>query len=152
MNLTPLIDVVFLLIIFFMLVSNLVSEETVEMIVPKAEPSQTVEIETDRIVVSVKLDGAWQRSDRTEDALSGPGRAAFVRVGSIATFENLNDLTGVTELLQAELEANPQAEVAFRADAGLRYDQVRPVLAAITAAGVPTVHLVGEFDEHANAN
>ena len=44
MNITPLIDVVFLLIIFFMLVTNIIAEEAVEMIVPQLDDPVTREL------------------------------------------------------------------------------------------------------------
>ncbi len=41
LNLTPLIDVTFLLIIFFMLVNNIITEESVLMHVPELDNPQT---------------------------------------------------------------------------------------------------------------
>ena len=48
---TPLIDVTFLLIIFFMIISNFISEQSVEMIVPGLTESTARELESPRRVV-----------------------------------------------------------------------------------------------------
>ena len=54
MNITPLIDVVFLLIIFFMLVSRIVADENVPMVVPALDDPKTYEPgQIEKIVVNV---------------------------------------------------------------------------------------------------
>ena len=53
MNMTPLIDVVFQLILFFMLVNNIVAEESIQMIVPLLEDPETQQLgDVHRIVIS----------------------------------------------------------------------------------------------------
>jgi len=141
MNITPLIDVVFQLIIFFMLVNNIVSDEIVEMVVPNLEDPKTQEMaEDNRIIVSV-APRDHQRGERGPDPLMFDGTAQFVQVGSNEEF-SMNNMEGVTGALQRRRGNNEDVKVLLRADTALRYEEVQPVMAAITAAGIETVHLV----------
>ncbi len=146
MNITPLIDVVFLLIIFFMLVSNIVAEETVDMIVPALDEPQTVEFEGNKITVSVALAATWDYDTREEEPLGVPGEAQFVRLGSLQDFNDLSDLSGLTEQLAAARTAIEQKgetlEVLLRADGAIYYGDMERVYAAISEAGVETIHMV----------
>ncbi|MEM6458995.1 MAG: biopolymer transporter ExbD [Planctomycetota bacterium] len=148
MNITPLIDVVFLLIIFFMLVNNLVSDETVEMILPDITDPRTRELgEVDRVVVNVAPE-PFTREGRASFPLSHRGEAAYVKVGTgTASRYEADDLEGITEALRREREASPEVEVLLRADGALYYDVVQPILGAVTAAGIGTVNLVAYMPE-----
>ncbi len=55
-NLTPLIDVVFLLLIFFMVSTTFTKETHLEINLPEAE-GEVVEAQTDLIEVTVSVDG-----------------------------------------------------------------------------------------------
>ncbi len=55
-NMTPMIDVVFLLIVFFMLVSTFASAENVRMDLPQPDKSQAVNVKlSDRVVINCLL-------------------------------------------------------------------------------------------------
>lgn len=57
LNMTPMIDVVFQLIIFFMLVTNLEAEDIEALVVPKASKAEEDKVvQKDRLVVSVAHD------------------------------------------------------------------------------------------------
>lgn len=141
MNITPLIDVTFLLIIFFMLVNNIISEEQVEMIVPELTKPKTQALATeDRIIVNVKPVEALL-AQREENPLLIRGEATGVRIGALADFA-MDDMAGVTAALRDARERNPKIQVLLRADAALNYEEVQPVLMAITEAGIETVNLV----------
>ncbi len=146
MNITPLIDVVFQLIIFFMLVNNIIAEQSVQMIVPRLTHSLTHELrEGDRVVVNV-APGNYAPANRAADPLTFDGRAHFVRVGQF-TF-GMDQLDLVTDELRQWKANNPRIEVLLRADAALYYDQVSPVMTAITAADIHTVNLVAYMPEN----
>ena len=73
-NLTPLIDVVFLLLIFFMVSTTFTRETELQIDLPEAEGTEA-EQETDRVQVEISADGVYsingQRLDGVErDALS----------------------------------------------------------------------------------
>lgn len=141
MNITPLIDVVFLLIVFFMIVSNIVTHETVEMFVPDLDDSQAREIpEEGRVFVNVAPQ-EFERDERVDNPLRFSGRARLVQVGANRRFD-MSELAGVTDMLEQRVERNPEVEVVLRADSALYYREVQPVMDAITAAGVSRVNLV----------
>jgi biopolymer transport protein ExbD len=57
-NLTPLIDIVFLLLIFFMLISNFVEEESLNIELPQASSSVSID-ENKEIIVSIDKAGLF---------------------------------------------------------------------------------------------
>ena len=143
MNITPLIDVVFLLIIFFMLVNNIVTEEVVEMELSQLDGSKAREIgELNRVVVNIAPQD-FSRDGRQEAPLEHVGTPAYVKVGtgSNSRFE-LGDIEGITGRLREVQATNPEVEVLLRADAAIFYNEVRPIMNAVTAAGIETVNLV----------
>jgi len=144
MNMTPLIDVTFLLIIFFMIVSNIVSEQTVEMIVPDLDDSKAREFtDESRVVVNVAPE-PFDRSEReiTEagEHLTISGEATGIKVGT--TDYATDDLVGVTDQLERAKARNEDIEVLLRADAGLFYREVQGVMGAIAGAGIARINLV----------
>ncbi|MEL7087951.1 MAG: biopolymer transporter ExbD [Planctomycetota bacterium] len=148
MNITPLIDVVFLLIIFFMLVNNIVSEESEPMKLAELEDPRTREIgEIERVVVNV-VPEPFSEAGRDEFPLNHPGRPAYVKVGTGAgsRFET-GDLKGITEALRSARADSAQIEVLLRVDGAIYYDNVQPIMAAVTAAGIETVNLVAYMPE-----
>ncbi|MFA9477341.1 ExbD/TolR family protein [Phycisphaerales bacterium AB-hyl4] len=143
MNITPLIDVVFLLIVFFMIVSNIVTHQAVEMFVPDLDDSQAQVIpEEGRVIVNVAPQ-AFTRATRAADPLRFSGSARMVQVANQSYA--MHDLAGVTASLERAVERNPEVEVVLRADRAIYYSEVQPVMDAITAAGVNRVNLVS-FD------
>lgn len=57
-NITPLIDVVFLLLIFFMVSTTFIRQSQVNLILPQAS-ADIVEHETDKVEVAVDADGRY---------------------------------------------------------------------------------------------
>lgn len=145
MNITPLIDVVFLLIIFFMLVNNIITEQSVQMIVPQLDDPTTRELDdASRLIVNIApADYAYK--ERIDEPLMFDGEARFIRVG-LQTFAS-DDLEGVTAALVDAKADNPDLEVVLRSDGALYYGVVQPVMGAITRAGIDTVNLVAYMPE-----
>ena len=144
MNMTPMIDVVFQLIVFFMLVNNIISEEAVLMIVPELEDPKTREPgDVSRVTVNV----APQTYDPDRDIgdLNIPGEARAIKVG--LDEYNLDDIESVTKTLKQVKSNNESIEVFLRADSGLYYDEVQPVMQAITNAGIIKINLVAYLPE-----
>lgn len=137
MNITPLIDVVFLLIIFFMVVNKIVSEETVQMVVPELTDAKTFDLgELDKISVSVApVEGA-----RGSNPLNWDGEPQYVQVGT-QRFD-MGDMQGVTAALTDARARNDKVEVNLRADAALFFEAVQPVMTAITDAKIAKINLV----------
>ncbi len=131
-NLTPLIDLSFLLVIFFVLVLRISGAERVPLELPTPEdPVSELPEDDRRTVVSVVPDA------------SDPTRATIQAGGRLFTL----DEEGLDEFLAFVATARAAAPDAFlnvRADASLPYSAVRPVLEAIADSGgtPPKVQLV----------
>ena len=150
MNITPLIDVVFLLIIFFMLVNNIISEQSVQMIVPELEDPSTQEMaEVGKIIVNI-APAEYAHRDRVDNPLAFDGESRFIRVG-LQTFA-ADDLDGVTEALEQARAGDPDIEVVLRSDGALYYGVVQPVMGAITRAGIDKVNMVAFMPQRGAAN
>lgn len=120
-NLTPMIDMVFLLIVFFVLVSRIVDRERVEMNLPAPKPAATQPMpEDNRLVINV-LPG-------TGGAIRG------YRVGGTEFTPDATGLAAMTQRLAAAYRSNPNVHVNIRADRGAHYERVEPVLRAVSAA------------------
>ena len=151
MNITPLIDVVFLLIIFFMIVSKIVSDERIPMIVPQLQDPQARELQTERtIIVNVAQQSANvdQRKDMMAGPdkythLAGPGEAAYIKVGAYKQFPvNEQGLNSLKQLLRNQNAQRKEVEVLLRADSALYYKAVAPVMNAITSLEIEKVNVV----------
>ncbi|MEM9411775.1 MAG: biopolymer transporter ExbD [Planctomycetota bacterium] len=115
-NMTPMIDVVFLLIIFFLVSSHLAKQENqIELSLPVAASSDDdIPQEVSRVTVNVKGDGThWIR-----------GR----QVGKIRLSEILN--SAVTEQKEGVIE------VRIRGSRQAPYSAVEPIMLACTEAGI----------------
>ena len=66
-NLTPLIDIVFLLLIFFMLTSHFVREDALDIQLPEAESGQLLD-EKKSIEVVIDAQGRWLYKKEIHDA------------------------------------------------------------------------------------
>lgn len=150
-NLTPMIDVTFQLIIFFLLVNNIVSEENVSMLVPKLFEPKVIELgEVPRVVISIiPAEDPPTRKD-ADDALKVNGAATQVKAWS-RTY-NYDELQALTDELKDSVAKNADIQVLLRADAATYYENVQPVLAAITGAGIKTVNLVAYLPDEGPEN
>jgi len=115
-NMTPMIDVVFLLIIFFLVSSNMAREETqMELELPDASTSHRREEDDSRrrIVVNVPAEGR-----------------VLVGTREIHPAE-------LTELLRFEQSKDPEpVKVRIRTNADVPYRAIEPLLVAAANAGV----------------
>lgn len=134
-NLTPMIDVTFLLIVFFVLVSQIVETEHVDLELPElVAPATEPPGEDARVIVNVVpgLDGD----------------AAGYRLGSERFAADAAGRTRLRTAVATRLRTNPSLRINLRADRDTRYDRVQPVLETIAAAArsvpgaAPRVHLV----------
>lgn len=141
MNITPLIDVVFLLLIFFMLVNNVSSQERVKIIAPHIVHPVTHKMEDqNRIIVNVTTEQGQVKQRQKGDTFGVPGNPGQIKVGT--TWYAFSDMGGVTRQLEAARKKNPHLRVVLRADAALKYSAVQPVIAAIASAGIEKTDIV----------
>ena len=121
MNVTPLVDVVLVLLIIFMVVA------------PRLEQD-----------VQVELPGIFNPDPEVEIAAE-PLKVTVARDGGYYLDEHKYDLDAAIEALGAAHAAEPLRRLILRADAGLTYGQVRDILARSQQVGFPGVALmVGE--------
>ncbi|MAN64029.1 MAG: hypothetical protein CMI60_19010 [Parvibaculum sp.] len=105
-SLTPLIDVVFLLLIFFMLASSFLQTQSIAVLTPAPDPE---EVETDRHVVEV-----WVLND-----------------GSLRLDGEPIAPDALSEGIRNNLGGDPEAVVSILAENG---SAVQPLISAIEAA------------------
>ncbi len=123
-DLTPMIDVVFLLIVFFMTVANMITLERVDVIMPVATHSVVPEEYGNRSTVTIERDG------------------------SLFAGANPVDLDTLQGFLQAEFNANPDLRVYIRADSYAEHQFINEVMQACAAVGIYNV-IFGAFQsEH----
>jgi biopolymer transport protein ExbD len=120
-NLTPMIDVTFLLIVFFVLVSQIVEVENVELALPELEdPATHLPADEQRSVINV--------------VPSLSGAATEVRVGATVFPAGDAGVEALTTHLAGLLRANPALRLNLRADQHTQYEWVQPVLQAVSGA------------------
>ena len=114
-NMTPMIDVVFLLIIFFLVSSHLARRENlVELSLPTASSGEDVwDEETPRFTLNVLADGTILLAGRAVEH---------------------EDLDRRLRIVQDEL--GPRAEMRIREDRRVAYRYVSPVLLAAVRLGI----------------
>lgn len=101
-NLTPLIDVVFLLLIFFMVSTTFTRETELQIDLPEAEGAKA-EQETDRVEVEISADGVYSINGQR---LEGVARQAL------------------SERIQGVAEGNTDLPFVITADADARHELV----------------------------
>lgn len=114
-DLTPMIDIVFLLIVFFMTVASMITAEKKPIDVPIAVNSNIPEDYGERTTVTVQQDGSL-----------------YAGVYSVT----LNELENI---LAEERRNDPDVRVFVRADRGAEHQYVNDVMQACAAAGLGKV-------------
>jgi biopolymer transport protein ExbD len=117
-NMTPMIDVVFLLIIFFLVSSHLAKQEShMELPLPVAKSSgDEDENHTNRIVVNVLEDGEYRMAGRTVNAAALKQR-----------------------LTQRMANSSEPLAVKIRTSRRAAYASITPILAACAESGIDRV-------------
>ncbi len=120
-NLTPMIDVTFLLIVFFVLVSQIVEVESVQMKLPEPiDPATELAGEEQRVVINVLPEAG--------------GKIAGYRLGTRSFPPDAAGLQALKGQLRTLFASNPQAAVNLRADRETNYEFVEPVMEIVAAA------------------
>jgi biopolymer transport protein ExbD len=110
-NMSPMIDLVFLLLIFFLVASQIIKVEKVKIEVPTAEYANIPPDETGRFAITVDPDGKL-----------------YVGTAPV-TIDQLK------VRLQAELEANSEVLIVLRADQKVRYKVNQEIMQACADVG-----------------
>ena len=121
-NLTPMIDMTFLLVVFFILVSRITSVEQVPLELPSpTNPAANPAPEAPRLVANVPADD--------------DGRAIGVLLDQRTYELDQNGLDEFARTVATRLKAIPELQVNLRADRRIRYEVVEPVMNALARAG-----------------
>lgn len=113
-NVTPLIDVVLVLLVVFMVVTPMLSSG-LPVDLPKATTTVTVNDVGQHIVVSLTKDGKWAVEQEVVDELA------------------------LIDQINFEYRKNPERSVLIKADADLPYSDVRKVMDLLAANGMTTI-------------
>ncbi len=121
MNVTPLVDVVLVLLIIFMVIAPQLQQDVPVNLPGIFNPDPDVEGNMDPIKVSLDAAGTYHVEDQHFD------------------------LNGVTQYLVDKHLADPDRRLVLRADQGLKYAQVRDFMARAQQVGFPGLNfMVGE--------
>lgn len=114
-DMTPMMDIVFQLIAFFMIVATYVTREKVEVELPLAVNAAIAENQQDRVLISISADGQVWAGSRP---VSLDELAAEVRIWR---------------------ESNDEVRIVIRADRGNRYGLVKQVMKVCRDAGISDI-------------
>lgn len=122
-NVTPMIDVVMVLIIFYLIVGNLVAEQVSDLRLPPSSSGRTQKTQ-DLMVINV---------------LPRTGDTAPIEVEGIRISAPM--LAG---MIRDRVQQKPETAIQIRADQTLAYADVLPVIRACREAGIPHVRMSAE--------
>ena len=126
-NFTPLIDVMFLLTIFFMLVAKFTASEHLPLQLPNPEESLArASRGRDRVVINCRWMDAGEGGARVSYSL-GPNPA--------------ESLGAISDRIGAMKTATPELSVLIRADRRLPYEDVRAVMRVVSQNSVAKLHV-----------
>lgn len=118
LELTPMIDVIFQLLIFFMVATTFQDEEReLDVDLPKAETGSSLAADLDEIVINLKRDGGIVVSGQTVDE------------------------DGLARLLASAAERDPETPVTIRGDRLVHHENVVAVMDACGLAGLTALSL-----------
>lgn len=110
-QMAPMIDITFLLLIFFMLVAKQTQNQFKAIENPIAEHSTVAQQVMDRGIITIDVD-------------------EMIYMGAYpATLEE------ITEMVKTRVEQNPKFQVQLRIDARVRHEKVRSLLSACAEGG-----------------
>ena len=117
-NITPMLDIVFIMLIFFIVTTSFVKEPGINPARPFAQTAATKERGNIMIAVS-RDDQIWMNKNRVE-------------------------LTGVRQLVEAARAENPESSVIIVADQSASTGMVIDLMDQVRVAGVTSIALAAE--------
>lgn len=137
-NLTSMLDIVFLLIIFFLLVVNFTAQDVPELEIPKPDVSQSYELDTERIIINV-IPTEAEGTSAKEIIISGVQPIPYSEVGKLTEY--------LKQAVDREGGDPEKVQVDLRAGAHLAYDQIAPVINAVTQARIARINMVAHQEQ-----
>ncbi len=133
---TPLIDLIFTLSIFYMLLSRFSTDEQIAMELPSPQASRASAVPMpDRVVINCRLEEVEGSTSATVLYSIGPNRP--------------ESLGTISDRLAAMKRESPGLKVVIRADRRIPYEDVRSVMRMVAENNVDLLNvaaLVGEGD------
>ena len=124
-NVTPMIDVIMVLIVFYLIVGQMAAESKRTMPLPVASSGSRI-VAAEPLVVNVVVEAGNVSIEVGRQVLNADELAA---------------------LIKARIADRPETTVQIRADRSLSFGAVEPIIAACRAAGVGTVRIATEAIE-----
>jgi biopolymer transport protein ExbD len=121
-DVTPMIDVVFQLVLFFMVTTTFVTSPGIQVDLPRA--SQSTVLSEDRDI------NLWMTAD-----------------GAVYLDNAPIDETGLLQALRARAEADPNAQLVIKADAGVSHGRVVTLLDNARNVGLTRYAIATDPDE-----
>jgi len=116
-DLSPMIDLVFLLLIFFLVTANMITyKKDKRVVIPVASDAKVPEMIEGRVVLNVLQDGTV-----------------------VDTESRVLSLDQLTQRMASARAENPKARLHLRADARTPYRHIKAASRASAEGGVPTV-------------
>jgi len=127
-NVTPLIDIIMCLIIFFLLVGHIAKAASVKGIkIPSAKNGRDMRDKSDQLIINLV------------PPVGGYGDNA---VPSILIWRNQIPESELAGYLRKQKSENPKMKVVLRADRSIPYKFVAPVLISCAQAGIASIHFM----------
>jgi biopolymer transport protein ExbD len=145
-NVTPLIDIVMCLIIFFMICGKLVQADVAPIEVPKAKKAQELEDQKNRLFINLVPD--YTEKVR-EQAKTNP-RVYLIpenklELKPLVQIHGKNvEFDKLPEVLRAEKKDNPDMRLLIRADRDLHYKWISPLIVSCAKADIKSIHFATE--------
>ncbi len=154
-NMTPLIDVVFLLIIFFMLICRFISSENYKLVVP--DQCQNALAMEDAVSNPLTVSAFSKSSDNPNAPSVAPAssdvfyavRSTLVDPGESLYRQSPDALQeDLAEEIILNIQNKPESVVQLRADKDLTYGQVQVLLQSLVQAKIQKVRLAAIRTKH----
>ena len=149
-NMTPMIDVVFLLIIFFMLVCQFITQENYQLVIPDDCPAALVPAQLDRnaVTVSALPHPRSLRPPQSAPVIYAVRSRRFDPQDAVYSTEPDRLLADMAQQIATEAADKSQQLVHLRAHRDLSYRDVQPALLALSRAGITRVQLAAFRSEN----
>lgn len=135
MDMTPMVDVAFLLLTFFMLTTQFREPEKVAVTLPSSHAQVRVPM-SNVMLLTIDKDGKPHiRADVSDKSLPGSGEDVEIPI---------SDLQNVFQQLRAN---NPRLITTVKADKQTPYGPVEDAMAALKAAGIVRFNFITELEK-----
>ncbi len=136
-NVTPMIDVVMCLIIFFLVVSSLAATEQARINLPSSAEGEEAKA-PDSVTINIYPPTTGMSTEElAKTRMEWPARVT-------AEDRDFGTARDLETFVRTRLAANPECAVEIRADRALPYGWVEPAILAVARAGAPAARLAAE--------